>query len=80
MTELLLSIPTQSKRRSNHSANIGTIADETDAHHAKFIVGHKTGMSDKYVLRQATNKKVVACCEAIEEHFFGGTIAGPTVK
>jgi hypothetical protein len=27
-------------------------------------------MSDKYVLRQADNPRVVECCEAIERHFF----------
>jgi integrase len=46
------------------------VAETVDAHHAKFIAGHKTGMSDKYVLRQADNPRVVECCEAIERHFF----------
>lgn len=48
-----------------------TSAEEEDVHHAKFVAGHKTGMTDRYVLRQATNKRVVACCEAIERYFFG---------
>ncbi len=48
-----------------------TAAEEEDVHYAKFVAGHKTGMSDRYVLRQAKNKRVVACCEAIERHFFG---------
>ncbi len=48
-----------------------TIGEEVDAHHVKYVAGHSTGMNDKYVLRQATNKKVVAVCEAIEAHFFG---------
>lgn len=43
------------------------------------LAGHSAGISDKYVLRQATNKRVVACCEAIEEHFFGEEKAGPSV-
>jgi len=47
-----------------------TIADDVDAHHAKFIAGHKSGESDKYVLRQALHSKVKACCEAIEAFFF----------
>ena len=47
------------------------IAEQVDAHHAKFIAGHKTGMSDKYVLRQADNPCVKDCCNAIEKHFFG---------
>ena len=47
-----------------------TVAESVDSHHAKFIAGHKTGMSDKYVLRQATNQRVKECCEAIERHFF----------
>lgn len=45
-------------------------AEQCDHHHAKFVAGHKTGMSDKYVLRQADNPKVVECCQAIEDHFF----------
>lgn len=43
-----------------------TIAEEVDEHHAKFIAGHPTGMSDKYVLWQTTNKEMIACCKAIE--------------
>ncbi|MCG3139123.1 MAG: Tyrosine recombinase XerC [Phycisphaerae bacterium] len=48
------------------------IAERVDAHHAKFIAGHKTGMSDRYVLREADNPCVQDCCNAIEEYFFGG--------
>lgn len=48
-----------------------TVAIGVDAHHAKMLAGHRTGESDKYVLRQADNPKIVACCEAIEAHYFG---------
>ena len=48
-----------------------TIGEEVDKHHVKFVAGHKTGMSDKYVLRQARNKNVDAVCRAIEKKFFG---------
>lgn len=47
-----------------------TVAIAVDAHHAKLLAGHKTGESDKYVLRQADNPKIIACCEAIERHYF----------
>ena len=53
-----------------------TVAEGIDAHHAKFLAGHKTGMSDRYVLRQANNPQVEACCAAIEQHFFGDPAAG----
>lgn len=48
-----------------------TIAEGIDAHHAKILAGHKTGISDNYVLRAADNPKIVEICEAIEKHFFG---------
>lgn len=48
-------------------------AEAVDPHHARFVAGHKTGMSDKYVLRQADNPKVIACCEAIEAYYFPPT-------
>ena len=49
-----------------------TVMSEVDHHHARYVAGHKVGESDKYVLRQASNKNVIACCEAVEKHFFGG--------
>jgi len=47
-----------------------TIADQVDPYYTKLLAGHKTGQKDNYVLRQATNPKIVECCIAIEKHFF----------
>lgn len=48
-----------------------TVGEEIDLKRVKFVAGHKAGMSDKYVYRQATNKKVIAVCEGVERFFFG---------
>lgn len=47
-----------------------TVGEEEDAHFVKYVAGHKVGESDKYVLRQAMNKRVIAVCGAIERYFF----------
>jgi len=46
------------------------VADEVDPYWTKFLCGHTTGQKDTYVLRQASNKKVIAVCEAVEAYFF----------
>lgn len=47
-----------------------TIATGVDPYYAKFFAGHKTGIQDKYVLREANHPKIVEISEAIEKHFF----------
>lgn len=47
-----------------------TVAVGVDAFYANFFAGHKTGMKDKYVLRQANHPKIVDICQAIEREFF----------
>lgn len=46
------------------------VAEEVDSERARFLAGHKTGESDKYVLRNAAGERMQKCCNAIEEHFF----------
>lgn len=47
-----------------------SVGEEADPHFVKYVAGHKVGENDKYVLRQAQNKRVVAVCQAVETHFF----------
>jgi integrase len=55
------------------------LAEDVDAHFAKYLAGHTTGENDKYVFRQATSRKIAECCAAIEAHFFGDTTASPQI-
>ena len=52
-------------------ATVGTDADSTAVH---FSMGHKAkGMTDNYVLRQATSKGVEKISKALERYYFGKT-------
>lgn len=54
-----------------------TEAATIDPYYAKLFAGHRTGQQDKYVLRQATNPRIIEICEAIEQRFFGKAAPQP---
>ncbi|HPF41569.1 MAG TPA: tyrosine-type recombinase/integrase [Phycisphaerae bacterium] len=47
-----------------------TIACQVDSYYAKFVAGHTIKDESKKYVDRGINPTVVACCEAIEQHFF----------